>query len=1729
MPLVFETVPIGILLQPLKTLFSGGRTLSVLMKDQVNSMLYGRPTLSTRTLFQLTAVLLFLVLCSVPSFAAGNSGPAPQLVPFTMGLLAGNAKTSLTGYSGDGGLGTAATLNAPGVLAVDSVGNVYFPDRGNAAIREINSQTGIITTIGGVGKIVSSGCADGVAALGNPIGSTSIWGIAVDGYGNVYFSDTTTRTISVIYRGGANVASFIKLENPTAVASAGGVLPGYVYHIAGTINLSSCAGTATANASASGPAVPSGDGSLAFQSATLGTAGPLALDNAGNLYIADSNPEGTIRVINTQPTTQTFYQYKVAPGAIQSIVNCSSFTITCPAGYGSSPVTTTNTGLGGPANVGVFNTLANQKGQYMNVDAYGNIYELNTTPATPAIALGVAYAGGVGNLMTDMLNTSLAGDTYVAGANALTAQAGDFYYLMVGGNILRPSSIVADPFGNLYYQDNHYAEVYRVDVNATYSSASLLEFAPVPGMFATGKNNPPTGAVPLPFCYPINVNTTYPGLAGYQSTDQWGDGCPAPYADGPGDTKNVNGYGSTVTDGQGNLYIADQSHNLIRKVTMGNNFPATPVGRALNPVTLVGQQELQVHFDGKNLPVPENAIPSIFTTNAFSISSASSDFTINPISSNFITSNAAGPLSGIIIGPATNLFTQQVSTGITSHPICGNTTGQVDSSIDCVVNVIFSPTAPGLRQAQLSAKTANGSVYSFGLTGVGTGPQLAVDGGTAVPVSLSGVANPAQIAFGADGTLYVADPSNNRVVASKNGTQTTVGSNLSSPMGVAVDAAGNVFIADTGNNRIVEVSINTGAQTTMGQIIEGCTAATSGSGPCTPTYPSYAFKAPQALAVDTHGNVYVADTGNAKIVEIPAHPTLGAAIPLLQFTGAPTFTNPVGIAVDAAGNIYVADTGAIQIIELPPGGGDFQNLPGATFSNYGSPAIHGSVFTQPSAVAVDAAGNLYVSDSGVNQVFEIPNSTGANAGAVTLNLPNVNLTGSAPANSAFAGGSLALDANGNLYVANSGGGQVLFANRNNPTLDFGQLAENDPALTAILTVSNIGNAPLNLTAPITQLQSGSSNSFTITSTTCSAGALPPGQHCTISAQYVASAVGSQSAAVAVNGGGTMLNLVGTGLPPKVNIMLAVTAPAGGAAQGQPATVTATLFQPNGSATPSGSVLFSYTLNGTAQGSGIAVPISGGQASFTLPTLLRGRKYMVSAIYQGDALDSQTSATPLTIYIPGIPVNAVANSVTFTYGTNVPTITGTVAGILPADQGVVTYKFVTNATKATPVGVYPINVIFSGGEYLDYGFPTVLTPAGAPATATETPAALTVQANDATTVYGGINPTPDLNLTSTFTGIVNGDGFAVNYTPPSTSIVNVGIVPIIPSVLGTKAGDYVINTKNGKLTVTQQTPSLTVSNTFATILPTALSTDPLTVSVSNPVGKGVPSGTITLTDTFTPLISSAPGIGTAAAPVTIGPLPLVAGTISYTITSTTPGIHSFSATYNGDNNFKSVSSTSNVTIEVDTSDFIVTSTTNPIQIAPGVIPGGNNSIAGESAATPEQAVVTVTSVQGAAAATIYLGCQPQNPRYVNCSLSPAAVTLPAPTTGSTSSNAQSILSISTQATLPLGFFSSETHRPASTTVLAFVPFGVLAFCFRRRRSLSKALWMLAAIATISVGLNGCGSTTVPFYTPVPAGPQSVTIYACSVQASCTTSSSVDSPLTGTGAGVIRSFTVPINIQ
>jgi hypothetical protein len=315
-----------------------------------------------------------------------------------------------------------------------------------------------------------------------------------------------------------------------------------------------------------------------------------------------------------------------------------------------------------------------------------------------------------------------------------------------------------------------------------------------------------------------------------------------------------------------------------------------------------------------------------------------------------------------------------------------------------------------------------------------------------------------------------------------------------------------------------------------------------------------------------------------------------------------------------------------------------------------------------------------------------------------------------------------------------------------------------------------------------------------------------------------------------------------------------------------------------------------------------------------------------------------------------------------------------------------------------------------------------------------------------------------------------------------------------------------------LIVTQATPLISVSQAAVAVLPTNLSGAKITVAVSPQTNYyGTPSGTLTMTDTFTPITSTGTGTTvTNTLPLTLSPtlVPTLSkvipvGVATYTPTDPTLGTHVYTFSYSGNSNFAVADTTSTPTsLIVDQPDFTVTSTTSPILVVPGITPGGNASVTNEEAAAPEQAAIFVAPILGYST-TVNLTCTAPV-SYITCTISPTSLTL----TGTTTLTAT--VSVSTPGTLP-PTPTSSIARPGRNIAYALLPVGLLTLIplFRRRQKLWKILLIAAVFAPLITG-SGCGGNRVQVFTPVPAGPSSVVV-------------------TGTNGTASRSFTIPLNIQ
>ena len=582
-----------------------------------------------------------------------------------------------------------------------------------------------------------------------------------------------------------------------------------------------------------------------------------------------------------------------------------------------------------------------------------------------------------------------------------------------------------------------------------------------------------------------------------------------------------SGYVSVVgvsMDGSGNLYVADQGPGA--QYSLNNWWPPLYFSSILYVIPYetsgLNPSDQYVLAEGSGQADPltfTNAVAvapwgEIFFTgnNAFNTNNGNYVYALTQSSANLgsvaMGTSGAGTLGVVFnasVTPTSITFSPGgafTSTGGTCSPGTGYAAGN-----SCTITVQFAPVAPGVASGGVvladSSSTTPVTIY---LSGTGVGAALTLDPGT-VAATGSGFKTPDSVAIDAVGDVFYADAGNNAILEFKSGSSTAVsiGSGLSKSAGVAVDGAGDVFIADTGNNRVVEVPIVSGVLSNAAQIALPTTLAGA------------ALNAPAGVAVDSAGDLFIADTGNNRIVGIPYN---GAWNTSAAVAIGSSLSGPLAVVANASGNLYVADSGVGQIYEiLSPLAGSSQQLVAVGFGN-------------PTGLAVDASGSLFVADYANGEVVRIPNISGSLE-------PNDEAEAGIGVSTPYG---VALDPYGNLYVSTGSGGSAYNITRTSTTLAFGDWALNTTSGILSAQVEDAGNQPLILATPY-YTASGNTGDFSVFSTgssICAAGGtVAAGANCELDATFTPLATGAFSdtltlASNAANAPSTLVTLSGNG-------------------------------------------------------------------------------------------------------------------------------------------------------------------------------------------------------------------------------------------------------------------------------------------------------------------------------------------------------------------------------------------------------------------------------------------------------------------------------------------------------------------------------------------------------------------------------------------------------------------------
>lgn len=571
------------------------------------------------------------------------------------------------------------------------------------------------------------------------------------------------------------------------------------------------------------------------------------------------------------------------------------------------------------------------------------------------------------------------------------------------------------------------------------------------------------------------------------------------------------------------------------------------------------------------------------------------------------------------------------------------------------------------------------------------------------------------------------------------------GATLADPSGIAFDSAGNLYLADAQNHVIREITKAGVISIFAGTGVEGY----GGDGAAaTAAY----LDTPTGVAVDTAGNVYIADSHNQRIRMVS-----GGTITTIAGTGTPGFFGdngqaaaaqlnlPSAVAVDATGNVYIADTNNQRIRKIT--GTTIATIAGngeELFAGDGATATSAAL-DLPTGVAVDGGGNVYIADRHNQRIRMVgPSgtiSTIAGSGVSSFSGAFAGDGASATAAALAKPSGVSVDANGNVYIADTanqrirqvsggtiatvvGSGLQGFDGDNGSATDavlnspravasdaIGNLTIADklnqrlrtasvPALVFASAGVGILSTPQSVTlantgsAPITVASIAFSGAFTTaTGGSCSATpiTLAAGASCTQNIAFLPTASGTATGSVAFGGTGVVpqsILLSGTGIQTATTVTLSSNIAA--PFVGQPITLTATVTSA-GAGTPTGTVSFydGATLLGTST-------LSGGSASFT--------SALIAGLTAGSTSFTGAGTQSLTAVYAG--------DANFTGNTS-PTLAQIVTdfGVMLASSATGNQTVEPGATASYAFNVQPIAGSFN--------FPIAFSATGLPAGATVT--------------------------------------------------------------------------------------------------------------------------------------------------------------------------------------------------------------------------------------------------------------------------------------------------------------------------------------------------------------------------------------------------------------------------
>ena len=737
---------------------------------------------------------------------------------------------------------------------------------------------------------------------------------------------------------------------------------------------------------------------------SLCTPAGVAVDGSGNLYVADS---GNSRVLEfTSPFT-----------ACGGVFPCVGGPANLVFGQGGD---FTSSGCDSDTDDGTSSTAIDLCGPWgVAVDGSGNVY--------------VADLGNSRVLeYNSPLTTDVTADQVFGQAGDFTANTCDFDTDTTSStavDLCYPTGVALDGSGHLYVADNENNRV-------------------------------------LEYTSPLSNSTANTVLG--QGGDFTSNDCDFDAVDSSSSNIDLCSPAKVAADATGNLYVADFGNERVLEYN-------TPLTSGVTAGTVLGQGN-SFASDACDFDV---AIPGSDTDG----STASDLCEPNAV--------AVDALDNVYVADTANNRVLKYTTPLTTDTVADAVLGQVDF-IHNVANLVD---AQGLNSPEAAAIDASATPNRIYVADEDNNRVL-------------GWRDAAAFTSGAPADLVIGQPD---FLSSRcNGAAGTVSaSTLCSPAGLAVDGAGNLYVADSHNHRALEYAnpfmacegtfpcVGGPANLVLGQGLSFTSNIANNGG-----ISAGSLNAPLQVALDGPGNLYVADSGNNRVLEYNM-PLITGAPATRVFGQGGSFTSnacdfdvsgilklsstandlcdPAAVAVDGLGNLYVGDLSNRRVLEYntplnassgESGAGDttadvvFGQTGSFTSRTCSAIELTANSLCFPSGVAVDRSGNVYVADGNSGRVLEYntPLTTDTNADSVfgTCGSFGLSACSGLSANSLNDPTGVAVDSSGNLYVVD---------NQNNRVLEYNQpLSVPSPTATATTSGTPTATATATSTPTATMTQ-----------------------------------------------------------------------------------------------------------------------------------------------------------------------------------------------------------------------------------------------------------------------------------------------------------------------------------------------------------------------------------------------------------------------------------------------------------------------------------------------------------------------------------------------------------------------------------------------------------------------------------------------------------------------------------